>query len=42
VGDNTGVSSAPMGEWHQRLGSGKSENSLRSRPCIGASGEAEN
>jgi hypothetical protein len=31
-----------MGEQYQRLGSGESESFTRSRPCIGASGEAEN
>jgi hypothetical protein len=37
-----GVSSAPMGEQHQRLGSGESESFPHPRPCIGASGEAKN
>jgi hypothetical protein len=42
MGDVTGVSSAPMRERHQRLGSGELENSPRPRTSIGASGETDN
>jgi hypothetical protein len=36
------VSSAPMGEQHQRLGSGESGRFPRLRPSTGTSDEAEN